>query len=301
MRKARFILALAFVPLCGSVLLSQEVHGLDCSPPSAGFHGVAVIGFLPTPLVRNQPYCATRTEELETRHLNGDIDKRKNVSSVCRNSQGVVRTEMLNHERSGPEFGVPLKPPPMGKSFSLEDTANKQRTTVYPERKFASILSTGPAQAPADDNPAGFATISPDKASASNPPVDGNAPFLGMAYPQPPPVPPTLQDMLPDHIARQHSEHMAEGVAVCDDRTTTTYARGTFDDPKDEQEVSETWYSPYLEGPVWRVSHVHAGHGGCELVFTRHEVRLTDIRLQEPDPALFTIPKDYKVRGPQEH
>jgi hypothetical protein len=287
MRKARIILAIALVPLCGTVGYSQEVHGLDCSdswkaipPASDGRIGR-------TSLVRGRPYCATVTDDSEARMTNGDVNQSKGTASVCRNSQGAVRRERLSSEESGPNWlPVPYHAP--SKMILIDDPANRQTITILPERKFARISYWHKPASPTERNGPEFSEVYPGESRQDHRHIGARSPGVS-------------PDIRPSHVDTQYSEKMVQGVAACGERTTRTYPRGTFDDPKDEQEVIDKWYSPYLDAIVveaWN-THQNQWHSFDGLVFLRHDVRVTDIRLQEPDPALFAIPKDYEVETQQ--
>jgi len=290
MRKARLLLALAFVPLCGSVLLSQELHGLDCSdswkailPASDGRIGRAS-------LVQGRPYCAKLVGNSQTRLANGDVNQSNGVISVCRNSQGAVRSERLSSEESGPNW-MPIPPVPhhtASKMILIDDPGNRQTITILPERKLAKIAYWHVPVSPAERTERDFSDVWPGESKQDHLHIGARAPGA--------PV-----DVRPSRVDTQYSEKMVEGVAACGERKTRTYPRGTFDDPKDEQEVIETWYSPYLDAILvefWN-GHQQHWHNFDGRAFVRHDLRVTDIKLQEPDPALFVIPQDYQVETQQ--
>jgi hypothetical protein len=219
-----------------------------------------------------------------------------------------VLQEGLSSEQTGPNYPPILHPPPMGKSFTLIDPANRQTILVFPERKFARIIRW-PAEQPPSNGPAGFPTLGPPEGSDTSPhraigrAGAGAAFFAPSAFAIQKPTPPPMSGYLPHKTEHQYSEQMLEGLAACEERVTNTYPKGTFDDPKDELEVDDRWYSPYLDEMVLIISNFHGTHGRyggpLELVFSRNDIRMTDIKLQEPDPALFVIPQDYKVETQQ--
>jgi hypothetical protein len=76
-------------------------------------------------------------------------------------------------------------------------------------------------------------------------------------------------------------------------RVTETIPAGKIGNERDINIVSETWYSPDLQTTVMsKNSDPRSG----EVVYT-----LTNINRSEPDPTLFQIPSDYKIRDEEPH
>jgi len=79
-----------------------------------------------------------------------------------------------------------------------------------------------------------------------------------------------------------------EGVEAQGTRTTMTIPSGTFGNERPIEIVSEIWFSPALHTAVL-TKRIDPRMGETIM-------RLTNIRLEEPDPSLFQIPPDYTVR-----
>ena len=81
---------------------------------------------------------------------------------------------------------------------------------------------------------------------------------------------------------------MIEGVQAEGHRNTETIPAGRIGNEKPIAVVNETWYSPELQIVVMSK---HSDPRGGDVVYT-----LTNINRAEPDPAMFVVPQDYRVR-----
>jgi len=82
-----------------------------------------------------------------------------------------------------------------------------------------------------------------------------------------------------------------EGVVVEGKRVTETIPAGKIGNEKPIDVVNETWYSSELQTVVMSK---HSDPRSGDVVYT-----LINISRAEPDPAMFTVPQDYKVREEQ--
>ena len=81
---------------------------------------------------------------------------------------------------------------------------------------------------------------------------------------------------------------MISGVQAEGKRITETIPAGAIGNERAIEVVNETWYSPELQ-TVLMSKHSDPRTG--DVTYT-----LTNVSRAEPDPALFTIPPDYKLR-----
>lgn len=85
-----------------------------------------------------------------------------------------------------------------------------------------------------------------------------------------------------------------EGVVTEGKRVTETIPAGKIGNQNPIEVINETWYSPELQTVVMSR---HSDPRSGDVVYT-----LTNLSRAEPDPAMFTVPQDYKMReeGPQQ-
>jgi hypothetical protein len=122
---------------------------------------------------------------------------------------------------------------------------------------------------------------------ASTPPGSGLIFFGGMVAAVPAPG-----NGAPGNTPRTTSESLGsqliEGVTAEGTRTTTTWAVGLVGNDREIIATSETWYSKQLGVAVLtKSSDPRSGDT---------TIKLTDITLVEPDPALFMPPADYEIK-----
>jgi hypothetical protein len=83
------------------------------------------------------------------------------------------------------------------------------------------------------------------------------------------------------------------GVQADGKRVTETIPAGAIGNEREINVVNETWYSPELQTVVMsKYSDPRTG----DVVYT-----LTNINRSEPDPALFQVPADYKMKEEPGH
>ena len=95
---------------------------------------------------------------------------------------------------------------------------------------------------------------------------------------------------VPAPIAKTESlgSKVIEGVQVDGKRFTETIPAGRIGNDKPIEIINESWFSPELQTVVMSK---HSDPRSGDVVYT-----LTNIQRVEPDPALFQVPADYKMR-----
>jgi hypothetical protein len=79
-----------------------------------------------------------------------------------------------------------------------------------------------------------------------------------------------------------------EGIQAEGKRFTETIPAGRIGNDKPIEIINESWFSPELQTVVMSK---HSDPRSGDVVYT-----LTNIQRVEPDPALFQVPADYKMR-----
>ena len=96
----------------------------------------------------------------------------------------------------------------------------------------------------------------------------------------------------PGNAPRTTSENLGtqliEGVAAEGRRTTTTWAVGSVGNDREIVATNETWFSKQL-GVAVLTKNSDPRSGDTT-------IKLTNISLAEPDPALFMPPADYEIK-----
>jgi hypothetical protein len=110
--------------------------------------------------------------------------------------------------------------------------------------------------------------------------------MVATAKPAPPTVPPAARPR-PDRSRESLGTQTIEGVLAEGMRWTTTFPEGSVGNDRPITTVSENWTSADLKILVLsKSSDPRTGE---------HTMRLTNIVIAEPDPALFQIPADYSI------
>jgi hypothetical protein len=92
----------------------------------------------------------------------------------------------------------------------------------------------------------------------------------------------------PKTIFENLGTQLIEGVSAEGSRATTTWAIGSVGNDREIVVTNETWSSRQL-GVVVLTKTVDPRYGDTTM-------KLTDISLAEPDPALFMLPVDYTIK-----
>jgi len=247
--------------------------------------------------VQGAPYSATVTNESVQTLADGNRIVQKNTGTTARDSQGRTRQDAALppignlSAANAPEL-VFIQDPVAQVSYTLnvtDKTAQKMPALPPPSRAGLpggafNVAVPGPGVA------AGTAAMSTETFIAEVG-ADASGPELA-------PAPPMTfhKSILLSDQAEAKTEDLGsqtiEGILANGVRTTRTIPAGQIGNDKPINIVTEVWTSPELKTVVYsKRSDPRMG----EQVF-----RLTNIARSEPDPALFTVPADYKiVDGPK--
>ena len=247
--------------------------------------------------VQGAPYSATVTNESVQALADGNRIVQKNTGTTARDSQGRTRQDATLpaignlSATNAPEL-VFIQDPVAQITYTLnvtDKTAQKMPALAPPPR---AGLPGGAVtvQAPGPGVVAGTAAMSTETFVA-----EVGADVSGPELAPPPPMTFHKSIILSDKAEAKTEDlgsQMMEGVLANGVRTTRTIPAGQIGNDKPINVVTEVWTSPELKTVVYsKRSDPRMG----EQVF-----RLTNIVRSEPDPALFTVPADYKiVDGPK--
>jgi hypothetical protein len=269
--------------------------------------------------VQGAPYSATISNESVQTLADGNRIVQNSGGTTARDSQGRTRQDTAlpaigNLAAANAPHLVFIQDPVAQTSYTLNLT---DKTAVQLPPLPPMPL---PGSAPQSVSVAGGAVLSGNAsviagaAGAPNPNVStnvttqsgGDVMFFRMNGaatdgPVPPPLPPPVMtgkmgELVVNDPAQVTSEDLGteniEGVQANGTRTTRTIPAGQIGNDRPISIVTEVWISPDLQTVVYsKRSDPRMG----EQVFS-----LTNIVRGEPDPALFTIPADFKVmQGPQ--
>ena len=238
--------------------------------------------------VQGAPYSATVTNESTQTLADGNRIVQKSSGTTARDSQGRTRQDAALpaignlSAANAPEL-VFIQDPVAQVSYTLnvtEKTAQKMMALLPPPGApvGASSVAVSAAGTPATET--FFAEVG-SEASVSEP--------------VPPPMTFHKRVLINDPAEAKTEDlgsQMIEGVLAAGVRTTRTISAGQIGNEKPLNIVTEVWTSPELKTVVYsKRSDPRMG----EQIF-----RLTSIVRAEPDPALFTVPANFKiVDGPK--
>jgi len=280
MKRTLFLLLLA-----ASIATAQEKSNFIYQ--SAGPVGAAAFGPSASP-VQGAPYSATITNETVQTLADGTRIVQSSTGTTARDSQGRTRQEMPL-----PSIGS-LSAANAPRLVFIHDPVSQMSYTLNLTDKTAQQLSPLPPLPP--DTAAGPAGAGTAKVVSSAPPP---------IPPSPEPIPGTvaitsgalfLQKQIPDEHAQVSTEDLGsqtmEAVLVNGTRTTRVIPAGEIGNDRPISIVNEVWISPDLKTIIYsKRSDPRIG----ETTF-----RLSNLVRAEPDPALFTVPADFKVtEGPK--
>jgi len=268
-------LALIFIALAvSSCVLAQDAGNVTYQ--TAGPAGAIAFGSFdkgPAAPIKGAPYSATTNNESIQTLADGNRIVQNNTGTVARDSQGRTRQDaplppIGNLSATNAPHLVFIHDPVAGTSYTLNLTD-----------KTAWKHPAPPAGAPGQEVvSSGFFIQIPD---------GGGAPPL-------PPFPPPIA--LAKHLAEDHQSEASteslgsqtiEGVVATGVRTTRTIPAGQMGNERAITIVTEVWTSPDLKTIV---SSKRNDPRMGEQTF-----QLTNIVRAEPDPALFTVPADFKI------
>ncbi len=248
---------------------------------SFGNPGMAFAG----PVIVDAPYSAKEVFEHNQTLADGThISQKPRTTLLFRDSQGRTRTERsisLGPNQSEGPRRIEIMDPIAGFQYTLDE----QNHVAH------RVALTAPTRmAPGGGGGTSRAIVG--QISAVPPP------------PPPPPPPPAVspavvvngqapQGQRMQHQTESLGTQVMEGVTVEGHRNTTTIPEGMQGNDRPLVTVSESWISPDLKRPV--LTKTTDPRNGETII------RLTDIVVGEPDPALFQPPPDYTVvdeKGP---
>jgi hypothetical protein len=218
-------------------------------------------------LVTGAPYSAQAVTETTQILADGNRITRKSSSLIARDSQGRTRREQ-NLSTVGPWAS-----PETNNMVFINDPVANARYTLEPGSKTAvKILQSAgnaherqemetklkQARLKEEAEKAGLRRVAPSREPK-------NAP-----------------------TAESLGTKTIEGVVAEGKRVTETIPAGKIGNEKPIDVVNETWYSSELQTVIMSR---HSDPRSGDVVYT-----LTNISRAEPDPAMFTVPQDYKVR-----
>ncbi len=254
---------------------------------------VSAVAFLgPTEPVLGAPYSATLTNESVQTLADGNRIAQTSTGATARDSQGRTRQDMAlpalgNLAAANSPHLVFIQDPVAQVSYTLnltEKTAQKMPAPPPPP--------PFPGAAAVPDGPSvGTRVIT--RSAAPLPPPDA-MPGSAMAMATGPVV--FQKQVFTTDSAHFSTEDLGsqtmEGVLVTGVRTTHTIPAGEIGNDKPIIITTEVWKSPDLKTIVYsKRSDPRMGDS---------TFRLTNIVRTEPDPALFTVPADFKlVDSPQ--
>jgi hypothetical protein len=242
------------------------------------------------PAVTGSPYSAEQIyEHTQTLADGTHITQPPNKTLLFRDSQGRTRTErqmMAGFGQPGPTT-VTIDDPVAGCRYTLDTqnhVAHRQETQPMGSKtgmakawgSFGSFLAAAPNPLPPPPPPSGTgqAVVSP-----------------GIVFTGPATGPTQVQ--LPKPVTESLGTQILEGVEVEGRRTTFTVPEGAQGNDRPITSTNEIWMSPKLKTAVLTKS-VDPRSG-------ENTIKLTNIVLGEPDPALFQPPADFEVvddKGP---
>ena len=212
--------------------------------------------------IAGHPYSADQvTEHVQTLADGTHITQTMQTTKLYRDSAGRTRTEHTFTPpagavmASGPSF-IQIADPVAGYRYTLDPhTQTARRSAFAPTMQGPNMVAAAKSALPAV-LPANAATTAPTR-----PRPDRSHESLGTQ---------TIEGVL------------AEGM-----RWTTTFPAGSVGNDRPITTVSETWTSPDLKTLVLsKYSDPRSGE---------HTMRLANIVMAEPDPALFQFPAEYSI------
>jgi hypothetical protein len=280
--------ALILTLVASSCALAQERTNVIYQ--TAGSVGAVTSGTFERASVRGAPYSATITNESIQTLADGNRIVQTSSGTTARDAQGRTR-----QDTALPAIGN-LAADNVPRLVFLQDPIGQTSYTLNLSEKTAQKM---PVFAPPAGGPAGLpgtaVTMKFVEANGNVPPPMADAvpttvatvPAAGMFF---------QKHVFTDEQAQVATEDLGsqtmEGVLVNGVRTTHTIPAGQIGNERPITMVTEVWTSPDLKTVVYsKRSDPRMGD---------QTFRLTNIVRVDPDPALFTVPTDFKiVEGPQ--
>jgi hypothetical protein len=253
-------ITLCFAIVGASSLLAQSGGVPFRGPGPQG--DITFLGFqagLGNRIVAGAPYSATVTSEFVQTLADGNTIQRKTVGTVYRDSQGRTR-----REQTLPAIGQ-YSASNAPQAIFIGDPVAGVNYILDPVKKIARKMPGGPGRG-------GFA--GPGRGPGGNPP-QGNARTR------------QNQNVTTETLTDINN---IEGVLVQGTRITRTIPAGTIGNQNPIQVTSERWHSPDLQVDLLVKNNNPTGG--------QNSTTFSNIRRDEPDPALFQVPADYTVQEP---
>ena len=243
------------------VLMAWEPEGHAILPPPdpGGFVFMSLELGMEDKVVSGAPYSADIETERTQMLADGNRIVQKDHAVVYRDGQGRTRREQ--------ELGMIGKWSASGekpKLISIHDPVKNEHFTLEPEGKIAhkAVIEN---KIPGKGH---------DETFEFHVPPGGGG---GLRF----------HREAPESKSESLGRQVIEGFAVDGTKTVSVIPAGEIGNESPIEIVSEKWYSPELQ------VHVMTRH--MDPRFGETVYRMTNIRRGEPDPSLFTIPKDYKI------
>jgi hypothetical protein len=280
--------ALILTLVASSCALAQERTNVIYQ--TTGSVGAVTSGAFERASVRGAPYSATITNESIQTLADGNRIVQTSSGTTARDAQGRTRQDTAlpaigNLAADNVPRLVFLQDPIAQTSYTLnlsEKTAQKMPVFAPPAGGPAGLPGTAVTMRFVEAN----GNVPPPMADAV-PTTVATVPAAGMFF---------QKHVFTDERAQVATEDLGsqtmEGVLVNGVRTTHTIPAGQIGNERPIMMVTEVWTSPDLKTVVYsKRSDPRMGD---------QTFRLTNIVRVDPDPALFTVPTDFKiVEGPQ--
>jgi hypothetical protein len=236
-------------------------------------------------VVTGAPYSAQAVTETSQVLADGNRITRKSLSLIARDGQGRTRREQ-NLDKVGPwSTGNPetsttvfINDPVSGTRYTLESNSHaavktpvKMAVDQQVHQELETRLKAAKRKLEAEGNGPMVTTESRVFVVASDIQIMTNS-----------------MESRNEANTESLGTQIIEGVSADGKRMTETIAAGRIGNERAIEVVNETWYSPELQTVV---KSRHSDPRTGDVVYT-----LTNISRAEPDPALFQVPADYKVR-----
>lgn len=268
---------------------------LMTAPPPLPLGGGDALMFLqfemagPDDVVPGKPYAAELVVVTHQPLIDGNSISVEHRSRVYRDSAGRTRRD----EQIGPPQArrqhVVITDPVAGRNYILEPERRLAHELPLAPLRTADLAYAANAQAPVTVAATSDAVF--DIALPASP--DARTSLFEAPLPAAAAGPSGGSLMLPfpgEPATTDLGARVLDGIEVSGTRTTVTIPAGAIGNRAPIAIVTEQWFSADL-GLV-----VESAHRDPRVGETHY--RLRDLRLGEPDPALFTIPADYAVLDP---
>jgi hypothetical protein len=243
---------------------------------------VDVVAGIGGQVVKGAPYSAVAVTRVERTLSDGNRIVREVRSPVHRDGQGRTRREptLAPHgPAAGGDFDVPER-------IVIDDPVADLSWVLDPERKTATrrprtklrFVSESADHAGHDVTVAGGTWVPREPGGEPPPPADAMVRVERLVE-----EPSSDADVREEQLGPRR----VAGVDVVGTRATRTIPAGAIGNERDISVITERWYSEELQLDVLRTQ--------TDPRFGTTTYELQDLKVGEPDPALFEIPADYRV------